>query len=82
MGRGPPRRAHIISQWPANAVKVVTKDQLPADQWTHIAIAYDGTKKAAGVHVYVNGKAQSTNVQSDTLTIHSHDRSVQDRPAK
>ena len=60
--------AHIISQWPANAVKVVTKDQLPADQWTHIAVTYDGTKKAAGVHVYVNGKSQPTNVQSDTLT--------------
>jgi hypothetical protein len=60
--------AHIINQWPANAVKVVTKDQLPADQWTHIAITYDGTKKAAGVHVYVNGKSQPTSVQSDTLT--------------
>ena len=60
--------AHIISQWPANAVKVVTKDQVPADQWTHIAVTYDGTKKAAGVHVYVNGKSQPTNVQSDTLT--------------
>jgi hypothetical protein len=60
--------AHIISQWPANALKVVTKDQVPADQWTHIAVTYDGTKKAAGVHVYVNGKSQPTNVQSDTLT--------------
>ena len=60
--------AHIIHQWPANAVKVVTKDQLPADQWTHVAVTYDGSSKAAGVHVYVNGKLQSTNVQADTLS--------------
>jgi hypothetical protein len=60
--------AHIISQWPANALKVVTRDQLPADTWTHIAVTYDGTKKAAGVHVYVNGKQQPTGVQADSLT--------------
>jgi mono/diheme cytochrome c family protein len=60
--------AHIINRWPADALKVVSKDQLPADQWTHVAITYDGTKKAAGVHVYVNGKRQQTNVLSDTLT--------------
>ena len=59
--------AHIISQWPGNALKVVTKDQLPADQWTHVAVTYDGTKKAAGVRVYVNGKSQPTNVQADAL---------------
>ena len=60
--------AHIIDQWPANAVKVVSRDQLPADQWAHVAITYDGSKKAAGVHVYVNGKSQPTNVLADTLS--------------
>jgi hypothetical protein len=60
--------AHIVNQWPANAIKVVTKEQLPADQWTHVTITYDGSKKAAGVHVYVNGKAQPTNVQADALS--------------
>jgi hypothetical protein len=60
--------AHIINQWPANAVKVVTKDQLPADQWVHVAVTYDGSAKAAGVRVYVNGKSQPTNVQADTLS--------------
>jgi hypothetical protein len=60
--------AHIVNQWPANAVKVVSRDQIPADQWTHVAITYDGSKKAAGAHVFVNGKLQPTNVQADTLT--------------
>src|SRR3954468_2311443 len=60
--------AHIINQWPANAVKVVTRDQIPADQWVHVAVTYDGTKKAAGVHVYINGESKPTNVLGDTLS--------------
>ncbi len=58
---------HIISQWPGNAIKVVTRDQLPANEWVHVAVTYDGSSKAAGVHVYVNGKPQPTNVVADTL---------------
>jgi hypothetical protein len=60
--------AHIINQWPANAVKVVTRDQVPANQWVHVAITYDGSKKAAGVRVYINGQSQPTNVIADALS--------------
>ncbi len=60
--------AHIINKWPVNAVKLVTRDQLPADQWVHVTIVYDGSNKAAGVKVYVNGAAQPTNVQADSLS--------------
>jgi hypothetical protein len=60
--------AHFIDKWPDNAVKVVSRDQVPADQWVHVAIAYDGSRKAAGVRVYINGQAQPTNTQADSLT--------------
>ena len=59
---------HIISQWPGNALRLSRETKLPADQWVHVAVTYDGSKKAAGVHVYVNGKSQPTNVLADTLT--------------
>jgi hypothetical protein len=58
---------HLINSWPANALKVVTRDQLPADQWVHVTVAYDGKSKAAGFQVYVNGALQPANVLSDTL---------------
>jgi hypothetical protein len=60
--------AHIINKWPENALKVVTQDQLPADEWVHVAVVYDGSRKAAGVKVYVNGQLKPTNVQADALT--------------
>jgi hypothetical protein len=59
---------HLINSFPASALKVVTRDQLPADQWVHVAVAYDGQSKAAGFQVYVNGQLQPTNVQADTLS--------------
>ncbi|RIK80581.1 MAG: hypothetical protein DCC67_09205 [Planctomycetota bacterium] len=59
---------HLIHKWPENAIKVVTQNQLPADQWIHVALVYDGTKKAAGLKVYVNGTPQPTNVSADSLT--------------
>lgn len=59
---------HIINKWPDNAIKVVTRDQLPADQWVHIALVYDGSRKAAGLKIYVNGVNQPTNVTADSLT--------------
>ena len=75
--------AHIINKWPENAIKVVTRDQLPADQWVHVAVAYDGSSKAAGVQVYVNGKSQPTNVHGRFADRDdSQQRAVQDRPAE
>ncbi len=58
---------HIIHKWSDDALKVVTRDQLPADKWTHVLVTYDGSKKAAGVQVYVDGEAQATTVQADSL---------------
>ncbi len=59
---------HIINKWPDTAIKVVTHDQLPADEWVHVAVTYDGSRKAAGVQLYVNGQLQAANVLADSLS--------------
>lgn len=59
---------HIIHKWPGNAIKVAAKEQVPANEWTHVVVSYDGSNKAAGVKVYYNGKPQKTNVEVDTLS--------------
>ncbi|HUG90662.1 MAG TPA: DUF1549 domain-containing protein, partial [Planctomycetaceae bacterium] len=58
---------HIINTWPGDALKVVGKAQVPGNEWTHVAVTYDGSGKAAGVKVYYNGKAQETLVEADAL---------------
>lgn len=59
---------HIVSEWPENALKVVGKAQIPANQWVHVTVSYDGTGKAAGVKVYYDGKPQETLIENDRLS--------------
>ncbi|HMO85368.1 MAG TPA: LamG domain-containing protein, partial [Lacipirellulaceae bacterium] len=59
---------HIIHQWPGNALKAVTRDRLPADRWVHVALVYDGSRKAAGLRVLVDGVSWPTDVTADALS--------------
>jgi hypothetical protein len=59
---------HIVSRWADNALKVVAKDQIPGNQWTHVAVTYDGGSKASGIKVYYDGVARETNVEADSLS--------------
>ena len=58
---------HIISKWPTDAIKVSTKQKLKPDTWQHIFVTYDGSKKAAGVRIYVDGKLWEWDVREDRL---------------
>jgi len=58
---------HIIHKWPGDAIKVISRDPLKPGEWHHVFVTYDGKGKAAGVSVYVDGKAGPVDVSSDTL---------------
>jgi mono/diheme cytochrome c family protein len=58
---------HIINKWPENALKVVTREGLPANKWTHVCITYNGGAKPESVTVYVNGVAKPTDTQQNSL---------------
>lgn len=59
---------HIVNKWPENAIKVQTKKQLEADKWQHVFATYDGSSKAAGLKIYVNGQSWEWDIQQDGLT--------------
>ena len=58
---------HIVNTWPSNAIKVRTKKPIAAAKWQHVFATYDGSSKAAGVHIYVNGISQEWDIQQDGL---------------
>ena len=60
--------AHLIHSWPDNALRIATKEPLPNDEWTHVMATYDGSSKAAGLKLYVNGRAVAVEVLDDKLT--------------
>jgi hypothetical protein len=53
---------------PMRAIKIATVTPLPTNgQWDHLFFTYDGSGRAAGVRIYVNGEPVATKVLSDTL---------------
>jgi hypothetical protein len=58
----------LMHQWPDDAIAVRTKPELMVGQWSHVSISYDGSGKAAGLRLYVDGKAQEFEVLQDSLT--------------
>ena len=53
--------------WPGNSLKVVTRKAVPADAWTHLTVTYDGSSRAAGVRVFLDGKPAELDVVRDGL---------------
>lgn len=63
----------LTTRWADNdarfrrAIKVVTRQPLARDRWYHIAAVYDGSGRAAGVRIYVNGVLQALTVDRDDV---------------
>ncbi|MBL8290944.1 MAG: DUF1553 domain-containing protein [Bryobacterales bacterium] len=66
--RGARLYLHLIHQWPDNAIKVRTKEPVVFGVWTHVTFAYDGSGKARGLKLYVDGKAAELETVADGLT--------------
>jgi hypothetical protein len=66
--RGFHMRFRMAHQWPGNALEIQTRERLIHRDWYHIALTYDGSGKAAGVRLWVDGKVRETEIQKDALT--------------
>ena len=60
--------AALIHFDPGNALRVKTIDELPVQKWHHIAITYDGSSRASGLKIFVNGERAETEIVRDKLT--------------
>lgn len=58
---------HLIHNWPDDAIKVLARRPLKAAQWSHVALVYDGSARADGVKIYVDGQPQPLDVRADKL---------------
>ncbi|MSU76558.1 MAG: DUF1553 domain-containing protein [Gemmataceae bacterium] len=58
---------HIVNQWPEDALKVTSRMILQPNQWYHVLASYDGSSKAAGVKLYINGTLQPMDTFTDQL---------------
>ncbi len=53
--------------YPQNALEVKTKKAIPPKTWTHVTLSYDGSSKANGVRIYLNGQLTDLQTNKDNL---------------
>jgi hypothetical protein len=53
--------------WPQNALEVTASEAIPQKEWTRITVTYDGSSKAKGVGIYINGRKQELSIDLDNL---------------
>ncbi len=66
--RGAHLYVRLIHSWPNDSVEIKTTEKLIQSTWYHLAVAYDGSGKAAGLRLYVDGKPAAVEVLRDRLS--------------
>ena len=57
----------LASDSPKDAIQIRTRERLRLGDWYHIALTYDGSGKASGLFLYVDGKLFETDIVRDSL---------------
>jgi len=58
----------LVHYWPGNAIGVRTAEPIPIGKWLHVALTYDGSSRAGGLRLYVDGQQAACDVVQDGLT--------------
>ncbi|MEM0968116.1 MAG: DUF1553 domain-containing protein [Verrucomicrobiota bacterium] len=58
----------LIHFWPGNAIRVRSLEEIPIQTWQHLAFSYDGSSRARGLKLYLNGTEVEVEVVRDGLT--------------
>ena len=61
-------QAHVISSWDGNAIGVVTVERFDRSEWHHVAVTYDGSSRARGLMIYVDGAPTTLRFIVDRLS--------------
>ena len=70
---GDQKRGHhviirLVHEWPDNAIELKTLKRIRQTVFHQISLNYDGSGKAAGLRLFVDGKIEPTEIVRDALT--------------
>ncbi len=57
----------LVLRWLDDGVRLESEEAVPLNQWSHVALTYDGSRLASGVHLYLNGKELKTKITLDYM---------------
>jgi hypothetical protein len=58
---------HLVHHFPGNFIKTLTKTPVTLNAWHHVLVSYDGSSRASGVKIYIDGHLAPLETTSDTL---------------
>jgi len=58
---------NYVNDWVDDGMRMQTEKKLSLNQWHQVTVAYDGTRYAKGVHVYVDGEEWKWHVLLDDV---------------
>ena len=58
----------LIHFWPGDALSIRATDPLPLNEWVHVTVTNDGSSRAAGLRLFLNGVPVRTEIIRDHLT--------------
>ena len=58
----------LIHFWPGDAISIRALEPLPTGRWIQIGLAYDGSSRADGLELFVDGESVEVEVVRDRLT--------------
>ena len=57
----------LIHFWPGNAIAIRAREALPLNEWVQLTLTYDGSSRATGLGLFVNGKPTAVETVRDHL---------------
>ncbi len=60
-------QVNLVKRWLDDAIRVETEERLEADRWHHITATYEGSRLAAGIKIYIDGRPARIKVNLDDL---------------
>jgi hypothetical protein len=58
----------LARELPGCAASITSKQRIPTAEWTHVTVTNDGSRKAAGLRIFINGEPAETTTVRDNLT--------------
>ena len=59
--------AALIHFWPGDAISVSSHDLIEPGRWTHVVFSYDGSSRASGIDLYIDGEPAQLEIVRDHL---------------
>ena len=66
--KGNKLRLGVSHTAPSNAIRKYSTEDVPRDRWVQFTMTYDGSSRAAGLHLYMDGKVMAMETAVDNLT--------------